>query len=184
VTFVAGPPSDALSTVLATPITLTADGTSSTAIAVTILDAQGNPVPGVTVGLLATGSGNSLTQGAAMTDVAGLVTATLSSTVAESKVISATLNGSQTLTARPTVIFTAGPVASAQSSITASPAMTVADGTSPVTLSLTARDAHGNAVAGQAVVIGVSGAGNQLGSASGMTNASGQFSTTLASTRA
>ena len=182
VTFVAGPPADAMSTVVASPTTLTADGIATSMITVTVRDATGNPVAAAPVTLSATGTGNSLNLLSSVTDGSGLATGTLASTVAESKVISATVSGSLMLSSRPAIIFAPGPIATAQSVITANPSMAVADGITLVTLSLTARDAHGNPVPAQPVAIAVSGTGNQLDASSGVTDASGGFSTTLSST--
>ena len=67
----------------------------------TALDALGNPVPGATVALDASGAGNTLTQLAATTDASGRVTGTLSSTKAEMKTVSATLNGTVPLAQTP-----------------------------------------------------------------------------------
>src|SRR5206468_1188914 len=66
----AGPVSAAQSTVGATsPI---AAGSGSSTITVTARDANGNPIPGATVVLAATGSGNTLTQPATTTNASGV----------------------------------------------------------------------------------------------------------------
>ena len=57
-----------------------------------------------------------------------------------------------------------------------------ADGTSTTTLTVTVKDAHGIALAGIAVTLSGSGSANSFGAISGTTNASGVFTTTLAST--
>ena len=59
-----------------------------------------------------------------------------------------------------------------------------ADGVSTTTLTVTVDDANGNPVAGQAVTLTSTGSGDVFGANSGSTNASGVFSTTLASTSA
>jgi hypothetical protein len=59
-----------------------------------------------------------------------------------------------------------------------------ANGTSTTTLTVTVEDANGNAVAGTAVTLSGSGSNNSFGAISGTTNASGVFTTTLASTLA
>ena len=76
-----------------------------------------------------------------------------------------------------------GPSA-ATSSIVASSSTVTADGTSATTLTVTVKDASGNAVAGTAVTLSASGSANSFGAISGTTNASGVFTTTLASTLA
>src|SRR5439155_77658 len=96
-----------LSTVVATPSSITA-GCGTATITVTAKDAIGNPVGGVGVALAATGIGNTLTQPAAATDQNGVATGTLSSTVEETKTISATVNGAP-LTEGTTVVVTTHP---------------------------------------------------------------------------
>lgn len=107
---------DALtSTVIANPTLLTADGVGLSTITVTVMDAVGNPIPGATVVLSATGLGNTLVQPAAPTDASGVATGTLVSTVAEAKTLSATADdgaGPVALQNRPVVVFVAGPPAS------------------------------------------------------------------------
>lgn len=83
-----GPPSASQSTVSADPTSITAGNGSST-VTVTVKDTFGNPVGGSTVLLAATGTGNTLTQPSGPTNANGVVTGTLSSTVAESKTVSA-----------------------------------------------------------------------------------------------
>ena len=86
-------PADALqSTVTASPTAITA-GSAPTTITVVVRDQFGNPVNGSTVVLAATGTGNALTQPAAVTGANGVATGTLGSTVAETKVVSATADG-------------------------------------------------------------------------------------------
>lgn len=68
-------------------------GTAVT-ITVTVVDtASGAPVVGATVVLAASGTGNTLTQPGAVTDVNGVATGTFASSVAEAKTISATADG-------------------------------------------------------------------------------------------
>src|SRR5207248_224311 len=102
----AGTVSASQSTMSATsPITA---GSGTSTITVTARDASGNPVQGATVVLAATGGGNTLTQPAATTNASGVATGTLSSTLAESKTISATIDGVG-ITQSATVVVNAGP---------------------------------------------------------------------------
>ena len=80
-----------LSTVTANPSSIMPGETS--AITVTVKDASGNPISGATVVIAASGTGNSVTQPAGPTDASGVATGTLASTVAETKTVSATANG-------------------------------------------------------------------------------------------
>jgi adhesin/invasin len=68
-------------------------GSGTATITVTAKDASGNPVSGATVVLSASGTGNTLTQPVGPTNGSGVATGTLSSSVAETKTISATANG-------------------------------------------------------------------------------------------
>jgi len=103
VTVTAGPLSDAQSTVSASPASITA-GVGSSTITVTAKDALGNPISGAAVILAATGSGNTLTQPTGTTNASGVATGSLGSTVAETKTLSATINGTAiTQTATVTV---------------------------------------------------------------------------------
>ena len=163
----------ALSTVTATsPITA---GSGTSTITVTARDAQGNPIPGATVTLAATGTGNTVTGPAAPTDANGVATGTLSSTVAESKTVSATINGvavTQTATVvvssgTPTkLVVTIEPAAAAQSGV----ALT----TQPV---VRLRDALNNDVSQAGVVVTATVAtgpgGVTLTNAAATTNANG-----------
>ena len=93
-------PSPTLSTVAASPTSIDT-GTGLSTITVTAKGANDQPVSGATVVLAATGSGNTLTQPATTTNTSGVATGTLSSTVAETKIVSASADGvaiSQTAT--------------------------------------------------------------------------------------
>jgi len=183
--------SAALSSASATPSSgLVADGVASSAIAVTVRDANGNPVAGQTVQLAASGTDNVLVQPAAVTDALGVATGTLASTHAESKTVSITVNpgaGQVVLAAAPTVDFVGDPssISAALSSVSASPsASVVADGRTQSTITVVVRDAHGNPVAGQSVQLAASGTDNALVQPAAVTNALGLATGTLTSTHA
>ena len=95
--------SASLSTVTASPGSIAANGEVST-ITVTAKNASGNPVSGVAVQLFATGSGNTLTQPAGVTNASGVATGTLSSTVAETKTVSATIAGTAITQTAPVIV--------------------------------------------------------------------------------
>ncbi len=96
------------STAIASPATgVLADGTSQSAITVQLLDAFGNAIPGQTVSLAATGTGNILSS-PGITDANGQYFGNIASTAAEAKTITVTANpgGGQTvLSTQPTVTF-------------------------------------------------------------------------------
>jgi hypothetical protein len=173
--------SAAQSTVVTAPASITA-GSGSSTITVTAKDAGGFPVVGATVALSATGTGNTVTQPSAPTNGSGVATGTLSSTVAESKTVTATANG-VTITQKPVVVVTAGLVSVSQSTVSAAPAAIVA-GSGTSTITVTVKDAFGNPVSGSAVTLGATGTGNTLSQPSGPSGSNGVATGSLASSAA
>jgi hypothetical protein len=101
VTCAAPGPSASRSTMAANPTSIPAGGSST--ITVTVRDAGGAPVEGVPVTLTARGSGNTITPESATSAANGVATFTFSSTVAETKSITAkaagiTLNDTEEIT--------------------------------------------------------------------------------------
>ncbi|MGH7615339.1 MAG: beta strand repeat-containing protein [Gemmatimonadales bacterium] len=91
---ISGGVSPTLSTITRAPTSITASsGTITSTITVTARDNLNNAIQGATVVLSATGSGNSLIQPVATTNASGVATGTLASTVAETKTVSATIDG-------------------------------------------------------------------------------------------
>src|SRR5207247_710230 len=74
-----------------------------------------------------------------------------------------------------------GPVSAAQSTVAAAPS-SIAAATGTSTITVTAKDANGNAISGATVVLAATGSGNTLTQPSGATNASGVATGTLSST--
>ena len=110
VVFEPGAVSDTESIVDATT-PVAADGASTSTITITAKDAQGNPIPDIPaaqVVVVATGTGNTLTQPSSATDASGQTTATLASTVAETKTVSVTISGTA-ITDTAQVVFEPGP---------------------------------------------------------------------------
>jgi PKD repeat protein len=95
-------PSASTSTVSASPGTITV-GSGSSTITVTVRDAGNNPVAGVSVSLASSGTGNTINPATAPTNASGVATFTFSSTVAETKTLTATV-GAVTITDQATVI--------------------------------------------------------------------------------
>ncbi len=83
--------SPSFSSVAVSPASITAGGSGSL-ITVTAKDASNNPITGATVVLSVTGSNNALTP-LGLTDGSGQATSTLTSTKAENKTVSVTING-------------------------------------------------------------------------------------------
>src|SRR5206468_667478 len=164
------------SAITATSPIAAASGTST--ITVTAKDEFGNPIAGATVVLAATGTGNTGRPPSGTTNASGVTTGTLSSTVAESKTVSATINAiAATQTA--TVVVNAAALSAGQSTVTAT--SPIAAGTGTATITVTAKDGFGNAIAGAPVVLAATGTGNTLTQPGSVTNASGVATGTLSS---
>ncbi|MCO5171022.1 MAG: protein kinase [Planctomycetes bacterium] len=165
VVFRAGAPDPRASTITATRPELVADGAAVVSLSVVLRDRAGNPVPGARVALSATGRGSTLTA-PDPTGADGAALATLASTVAEVKTITAvatTATGDDVpLEASAVVRFLPGRVDASASTIAAAPTSLVADGAQVTTITVCARDAHGNPVPGQVVRLGATGSGNAL----------------------
>jgi hypothetical protein len=145
--------------------TVLADGADFTTVTVTVRDRFNNPVPGQTVNVAATGSDNTLTPSGGATGANGLFTATLTSTRAEGKTVSATVNGTALAQTRSVTFVPGPPVALAF--VTQPPATLTAGGTmAPVQVELL--DAQGNRVTGSTDMVDLtlddpSGGGATLG---------------------
>ena len=99
-TATAGGPSAVNSGVSASPSTIPVGGQST--ITVVVRDGSNNLLPGVSVSVAASGTGNTITPASASTGANGVATFTFSSTVAETKTITATAGG-VTLNDSPTI---------------------------------------------------------------------------------
>jgi hypothetical protein len=177
---VAGVPSAANSSIQINPGMVTADGSSNAIISVTVRDGFNNVVNGEPVMLSATGSNQTLTPSSGITNSFGVFNATLSSTKAELKTVTATVSG---FMLQAQVQFVAGNPLAGDSSLTVSPGTIPADGTT-ATITVTLKDMNGNPVSGQAVTLTATGMNNTLTPSSGNTDASGTFTATISSTKA
>src|ERR1035437_947480 len=181
VVFTTSAASAATSTLVASPGAVTADGVATTTLTVTVENAQGNIIPGAVVSLSGSGAGNNFGTISGTTNASGVFTTTLASTLAQTETITATEGSVHETTS---VTFSPGAASAATSTLVASPGAVTADGVATTTLTVTVEDAQGNIIPGAAVSLSGSGSGNTFGTISGTTNASGVFTTTLASTLA
>src|SRR5262249_6161440 len=110
-------------------------------ITVTAKDANGNLISGATVVLAATGTNNALGQPGSTTNASGVTTGTLSSILAESKTVSATING-VAITQTATVVVDAG--AATHLVFRTQPSNTANGATITPAVVVTAEDAFGN----------------------------------------
>ena len=170
-----------------------ADGTASSTLTFTALDASDGPVEGQAVFFEVTSGTGTLStppQGGWVTDASGVVTATLTSTTAGDITVTGYLGADATGMAvgTATITFVPGAADATTSTLTASATTgLVADGTATSTLTFTALDANSNPVAGQAVFFAVtSGTGTLSAAPQGgwITDASGVVTATLTSTTA
>lgn len=152
------------STVSALPAGITAsNGSSTSTITVVAKDAFGNPIPAATAVLSATGLGNTLIQPVGTTNASGVATGTLSSRMAESKTVSATIDG---VGISQTVAVVVSPAAASALVFTSQPSSTVAGATIAPAVEVTAQDQFGNTVTGfttdVSVAIGTNPSGGTL----------------------
>ncbi|WP_300496621.1 invasin domain 3-containing protein [Marinobacter sp.] len=142
VTFTPGPASAANTTLTAAPLSITADGVTTSIVTVQAIDANGNALTsgGDTV-VLATTAG---TLSNVTDNGDGTYSATLtSSTTAETATITGTLDGTD-ITDSASVEFVPGDASAATSTVTATPSSITADGVSNTTITVQAKDANGN----------------------------------------
>ena len=96
-----------------------------------------------------TGTLNVITPLVAATNGSGVATATIASTFAETKVVSAVGDpGSVALTQTGTISFVPGPPSASVSTVTANPLTRIANGTEESTLTVTLLDAFSNPISG------------------------------------
>lgn len=171
--------STTISTISATS-PVTANGTSQSSVTVTSKDAFGNPRAGDTVVLAVTGNANKVDPGST-TAADGRALGSVTNLTAQVVTVSATINA-QALTPTASVTFVPGPVSAATSIVNATTPV-VANGIATSTVSVTARDANNNPIAGQSVTLSViPSAGATLTQPGGVTNSSGIATGGLAST--
>ena len=102
-------PSAGRSSIAASPSTIEA-GIGLAVITVTVRDGRGDPLPGASVALAATGFGNDLTQPSAPTDEDGVAQGTLQAIVPGERVVSAVVNGTIGLVETATITVVTTPV--------------------------------------------------------------------------
>jgi Invasin, domain 3/Bacterial Ig-like domain (group 1) len=183
VTFAAGAVSAARSTVAASPATVVADGTTTSTITVTLRDANDNPVSGKTVSLAQGGGSSTISAAGGASSASGVVTFTVKNTVAQAVTYTATdTTDSVVIAQTATVTFIAGAVSAARSTVVASPASVVADGSTTSTITVTLRDANDNPVSGKTVTLTQGAATSTISAASGPSSAGGAVTFTVTAT--
>lgn len=149
VRFEAGAADEQRSRIQVTPPEAAADGQSTVEIAVSARDAFDNPIVGEPVALNVSGTGNTLSPtGTPSTDESGVCVFTLNSTVAETKILTASLAGF-TLDAQAN--FTSLVVDETKSTMTVVSNGATADGASEIKVSVKLVDARLNPMKGVSV---------------------------------
>ena len=178
-----------LSSAEVTPPEVLADGLAEALVRVVVRDEEGAPFAGQAVSIAVSGDGVTVGDDV-VSDPLGEAEVWLTSTVAEEKTVTVTINpdgdSPVVLTDSPTVTFTptmTGEVVSAVRSLVALIPETpiVADGAERVAIQVTVLDPEGEPLSGQAIGVEVSGSGNLIDGAT-VTDASGVAVATLAST--
>ena len=175
------------STVTASPTSVASDGVTTSTITVTLKDAGGNPIPGKTVTLASSrGSTDTISAASGYSNGSGVVTFTVKSSTAGSPVFTATDTSDSptvTVTQTATVTFLAAAVSAANSTVEASPASVIADGSTTSTVTVTVKDSSSTAISGKTVTLASSrGATDTISGASGVSSASGVVTFTVKST--
>ncbi len=177
VTVAIGPAAAGTSLISASPVAITADGSSTSAITVQLKDANGNNLTsgGDTVALSTTAGTLDL-----FTDNNnGTYSATLtSSTIAGTATITGTVNAAS-MTDNATVSFSSGAADGSSSLITASPTEITADGSSTSTITVQLKDANGNNLTSGGDAVALSTTAGTLGSVNN--NGDGTYSAILTS---
>ena len=171
VSFNVGPAKAANSSIVASPTSAPADGTSSIGLTLTLKDGTGNPVPGK--GVFISGHGNAaLSPLAAVTNSAGEAFFTLTDTHGETLNVAGVDSSDNISTVPVTVEFVAPQPDSLD--ITASSPTDADDGVTSITLTVTVKNGS-NPVVGKSVSVQEnSGASAVITPASAVTDSNGQ----------
>jgi hypothetical protein len=184
VTFADASVSDSDSFVSASPGSVPNDGVTISTITVTVVDDGGEPVAGKVVtlkqGVNGGGSSSVISPASGPSGADGIVTFTVTNTVAESVAYTAfDVTDNVTLTQADVVNFGVGPSPS-KSTVTASPRAVAADGVTKATVTVTIVDNGGVPMEGRAVSL-AQGASNKsvISTASGLSDVKGVVTFTV-----
>ncbi|MEW4371317.1 Ig-like domain-containing protein [Paenibacillus kandeliae] len=179
------PASAAQSTVSASPTTVTADGTSSSTITVTVKDASSNVLSGKTVTLGKGTSNSTISPASQTTNASGVATFTVTNTKAEQATYTASVAAdSVTINQTAIVNFQPGAISASTSTVTTSKANVVADNSDSATISVTLKDANNNAISGQSVTLSQGSGSSTITATQGTTDATGVATFAVKSTKA
>lgn len=172
------------STVTSSSSSILANGATTSAITVTLLDTYSNPVSGASVQLVSSrGATDTIVTSPATSNASGVATFNVSSGTAGACILTASVPASSvTMTTTPTVTFETTTANIAQSSWSVQTVSQVANGSSTSTVNVTVRNSSNTALAGKAVTLVSSrGATDTIVGSPATTNASGIVSFTIKS---
>jgi uncharacterized repeat protein (TIGR01451 family) len=179
-----GAVSPSVSTVAALPAP--ADGSTPGVVRVQLLDANGSPVQGKSVGITTSSSTAVVSGSPAVTNAQGIAIVSVTDTVAEPvKVTTTDTTDGITLSTQPTIQFVPPPATAG--SITANPPTVANDGTSAATITVTLQNAKGQGAEGKTITLSEGSADAQItptGATPGVTNSSGVATFTATDTQA
>ena len=152
VTFVSSADADQ-SMVVASPIFVDANGTSTATVTVTLKSAEGVPVGGKNVTLAGSPANSVITPASQTSDGSGVATFTVSSTTSGTKVFTATDTTDAVVVTQTASVNFVGPADAGLSTVVASPSSVVANGTTTSTITVSLKDANGFPVSGKNVTL-------------------------------
>ncbi|HYE82792.1 MAG TPA: invasin domain 3-containing protein [Clostridia bacterium] len=169
-----GPVDGAVSEITANKTTVTADGTDSSTITVTLKDARGNLISGKTVELSKESGGTKLPLASATTDADGIAYFTVKNTKAEQVTYTATdTTDDLPILNNVKVSFVAGAINAAESTVEADKSVVTADDTDSAAITVTLKDANGNLISGKVVELSKEIGGTKLPLANATTDEGG-----------
>ena len=172
------------SLMIANPVILQADGSSSSKVTVTLEDENGIPVVGKSVSLFSSrGSLDSILLPSSISDRNGKVSFLVRSTHAGTSVLTATdVTDRLSISSSANLLFLPGNVIPSETTLVSSQTTVIADGIANSQITVTLRDAQGNPVAGKSVTLSSSRGGDVIVPSAGLTGSSGSFSFFVSST--
>ena len=180
-----GTASSSLSTVNQSPSSVLANGSSTSTITVTLLDANSVPVPNKTV-VLSQGVGDStISAPSGVSNSSGVVTFTVTDSMTQTVTYSAVdVTDGVAITHTAVVTFTPGTVNAANSTVNPTLANVADDGVTTTTVTVTLLDANNNPVPNKTVTLGQGFGQSTILPASGVSNSSGVVTFTVKDTHA
>jgi alpha-tubulin suppressor-like RCC1 family protein len=175
-------------------VRLPADGTSGTVITVVVKDSTNTPIAKQPVTLTVdgpavnspvcpatpTGPCATFTVSSGITDGAGVVSATLNTTIPSTKIVTAAVAGFNLNS--PQITFTPGPADPTKTTLAVSPGQVAANGLPSATITVTAKDSLNNPLKSVPVSLSATGTARVITQPYGVFDATGTYTTTISST--